>query len=627
MRLRPKLILSTMLFTFVLTMALSLVFLSEVLRERIEQTDSSNSILVHQILMATRHALEHGIASSPKTLSSPAAFDEAIADTLRNDEALTETMNSIIRYAPTVQDAYVSDAAGKVLTSTDPAMIDSGAPHRRPFSLVMDASVGTRRHTLFGAPEVLDVSLPLNRNGKPFLVAHLGVRSTFLKQAYAPWLHDATLIAILALGSALLVAALLTAVALRPIEQISRRLDELSARSGEQAASSSEERKQDAMQRVDSTISRIDQQIRSSEQTQTALATNLNSMLQTLKDGVLLFTADLRVAVASDAVSNFVSPGTSTAPGTLLTDIFPPGTAIGRLLSAALGEGRNVRAQSVQLPDGRTIELSLDYFQTSGMGALLTLHDLAAQEELEREIEVSRRLASIGRLTAGVGHEVKNPINAMVVHLELLRSKLKLASGADGAQRHVDVLASEMGRLDRVVQTLADFTRPIEPDLREQEVRPIVQAVIQLVSAEAEQKRIRLAITDEGSMRVVADAELVRQALLNIMLNAMQAMPNGGIIHVDIARDRNMVAIAIRDTGTGIPLETLGRIFDLYFTTKQSGSGIGLAMTYRLVQLHGGTITVDSDADPASSSRGTLFTVRLPLATRQQASSAEVISA
>lgn len=627
MRLRYKLIAATLLFTFTLTVVLSLVFLSEILRERIAQTESSNSVLVHQMLSATRTALQNGLRDHPPTETGEQALQSAIEYALQNDDALQETLNGFVRYSPSIQDAYLADANGRVLVSSDPALLSAQQPHRRDFSLVTTASLLEKRALLFGAPETLDVSLPLERNGQPFLTAHLGVRSTLLRNAYAPWLRDAAMICVFALAGALLVAAALSAAAMRPLEDISRELDVLSGTSG---VETEETQNSDAVQRVSSSISRLDERIRTSEQTRTEMATNLNSMLQTLKDGVMLIDADLRVIMASEAMHYFLPPGKEAELGAPLTDIFPRNTAIGALLADLLAERRSVRSQPVVLSDGRTIELSFDYFPGNAPGALLTLHDVAAQEELEREIEVARRMASIGRLTAGVGHEVKNPINAMVVHLELLRSKLASGAPPDGAQRHVDVLSSEMGRLDRVVQTLADFSRPMEPRFQEQDLLPIVQAVVQLVAAEAEKANIAIAIAESTpgtSLRVVADAELLRQALLNIVLNAMQAMPEGGAIHMQLSRERGSAVISIRDTGTGIPPEKLDCIFDLYFTTKATGSGIGLALTYRIVQLHGGVIAVASDADVASAAHGTTFTLRLPLAGRNATTSIPAVTA
>lgn len=627
MRLRYKLIAATLLFTFTLTVVLSLVFLSEILRERIAQTESSNSVLVHQMLSATRTALQNGLRDHPPTETGEQALQAAIEYALQNDDALQETLNGFVRYSPSIQDAYLADANGRVLVSSDPALLNAQQPHRRDFSVVNTASLLEKRALLFGDPETLDMSLPLERNGQPFLTAHLGVRSTLLRNAYAPWLRDSAMICVFALAGALLVAAALSAAAMRPLEDISRELDVLSGTSG---VETEEAQNSDAVQRVTSSISRLDERIRTSEQTRTEMATNLNSMLQTLKDGVMLIDADLRVIMASEAMHHFLPPGKDAELGAPLTDIFPRNTAIGALLADLLAERRSVRSQPVLLSDGRTVELSFDYFPGNAPGALLTLHDVAAQEELEREIEVARRMASIGRLTAGVGHEVKNPINAMVVHLELLRSKLASGAPPDGAQRHVDVLSSEMGRLDRVVQTLADFSRPMEPRFQEQDLLPIVQAVVQLVAAEAEKANISIAIaevTPSTPLRVVADAELLRQALLNIVLNAMQAMPGGGAIQIQLSRERGSAVVSIRDTGTGIPPEKLDRIFDLYFTTKTTGSGIGLALTYRIVQMHGGVIAVASDANAASPEHGTTFSLRLPLTGRNTSASIPAVTA
>lgn len=627
MRLRYKLIAATLLFTFTLTVVLSLVFLSEILRERIAQTESSNSVLVHQMLSATRTALQNGLRDHPPTETGEQALQAAIEYALQNDDALQETLNGFVRYSPSIQDAYLADANGRVLVSSDPALLNAQQPHRRDFSVVNTASLLEKRALLFGDPETLDMSLPLERNGQPFLTAHLGVRSTLLRNAYAPWLRDSAMICVFALAGALLVAAALSAAAMRPLEDISRELDVLSGTSG---VETEEAQNSDAVQRVTSSISRLDERIRTSEQTRTEMATNLNSMLQTLKDGVMLIDADLRVIMASEAMHHFLPPGKDAELGAPLTDIFPRNTAIGALLADLLAERRSVRSQPVLLSDGRTVELSFDYFPGNAPGALLTLHDVAAQEELEREIEVARRMASIGRLTAGVGHEVKNPINAMVVHLELLRSKLASGAPPDGAQRHVDVLSSEMGRLDRVVQTLADFSRPMEPRFQEQDLLPIVQAVVQLVAAEAEKANISIAIaevTPSAPLRVVADAELLRQALLNIVLNAMQAMPGGGAIQIQLSRERGSAVVSIRDTGTGIPPEKLDRIFDLYFTTKTTGSGIGLALTYRIVQMHGGVIAVASDANAASPEHGTTFSLRLPLTGRNTSASIPAVTA
>jgi signal transduction histidine kinase len=309
--------------------------------------------------------------------------------------------------------------------------------------------------------------------------------------------------------------------------------------------------------------------------------------------------------------------------GKQLEEIFAPETALGAAVLAAFADGGQISAQGVTLEDGRQVQISLDRIDDGlggggNMGTLLTLRDMESAAQLGQELEVARRLAAIGKLTSGVGHEVKNPINAMVVHLELLRGKL--ASGGreafGGAQRHVDILAGEMQRLDRVVQTLADFSRPMELHLREHDLRQVVGVVIELTAAEMEEHGVRVEVeVPQEPVMVRADAELMQQGVLNLLLNGMQAMPpEGGTILVRIIREHQFAVVEVADDGEGIPLDLLPRIFELYFTTKPKGSGIGLAMTYRILQLHGGAMEVRSNAEPDSPERGTVFTFRLPIA-------------
>jgi signal transduction histidine kinase len=269
-----------------------------------------------------------------------------------------------------------------------------------------------------------------------------------------------------------------------------------------------------------------------------------------------------------------------------------------------------------------------------GLGALVTLHDLESAAEIESELELSRRMAAIGRLTSGVGHEVKNPINAIVVHLELLKSKLGEQEGP--ATRHLDVIDAEIRRLDRVVQTLVDFARPVEVQLREQDLRPVIGDVLALAADELTMRRVTL-ISRIPAEPLIAnvDADLLKQAALNVIQNGAQAMPDGGRLEVTLEEDRGenqaqagrpngtggggghpaaySAVLRVADEGIGIPDEIRDKIFDLYFTTKIGGSGIGLAMTYRILQLHHGSVEVQS-----RQGRGTEFRLRIPLAAAER---------
>ena len=269
-------------------------------------------------------------------------------------------------------------------------------------------------------------------------------------------------------------------------------------------------------------------------------------------------------------------------------------------------------------------QLSADRLQPGGSPA-------GEGERPDREaalLSYSRKLVALGRLTAGVAHEVKNPLNAMTIHLELLKQKLTAASraraagdgtesAADGprtdaepALEHVRIISAEIQRLDQVMQGLLRFTR--SEDLKPQtlSLAALVDEVVGVIRPECEAAGVHVVV--EGVDRlppITGDPTMLRQALLNLALNARQAMPNGGTLRIFATPRARRVDISVEDTGVGIKPEHLGRIFDLYFTTREKGSGIGLSMVYRTVQLHDGEIEVQS-----TPGRGTTFRLLLPQA-------------
>jgi signal transduction histidine kinase len=273
-----------------------------------------------------------------------------------------------------------------------------------------------------------------------------------------------------------------------------------------------------------------------------------------------------------------------------------------------------------------------------GRGEKVGSIDLPPDEELEGVGEsfkaISEKLASrsLGRLMAGVTHEVRNPLNAMAIHLELVREHLhglqrnsRAAVGAvlgldapeersadlDGAREHVDVIASEIKRLDEVITGFVRFIRPEELQLQPVDVESLINEVIALVEPDVRRTGVICrADVASGLPQLRADPALLRQALLNLALNGCQAMPAGGRLTMSAKAERDhRIALVVEDTGMGIAADKLDRIFDLYFTTKPQGSGIGLSIVYRIVQLHGGEIEVQS-----TEKRGTSFRLLLPRA-------------
>ncbi len=622
MRLKTKLVLAATGVTLAIVVVLSVVFLGELLRQRIVQTAQSTDVMARQVRMMTQQAVQVELRTQPPADTSQEALHAAVTSALRSHPPLIDIMQSFVMYSSSVQDVSVTDAYGMTLITTDPEELNRSAPVRITFDRLQQASVGYQVYAVLGKAMVLDVTAPLDRNGKPFLIVHVGVRSTFLKNSYLPRLKDGLLVAALCAFISMMAAGLLANVASLPIEEIRMQLERLTAGSSIEETSmlgleDGYNHKDDAVVRVTNTIDRLGRQIRTTEAVYTDLQANLNQMLDTLRDGVVLFTAEGRAVMVSDAVAHFSELDGKPMIGLQMKEMFPTDTALGKAMRQAFEREQTIPAETVRMEDGREVEFSLDRIddgQERGrkMGTLLTLHDKGSAARLEQELEVSRRLAAVGRLTAGVGHEVKNPINAMVVHLELLRAKLETAgegrSFLVGAQRHVQILAGEMERLDHVVQTLADFTRPMDLRLEEVNLASIVRAVVELTGAEMHENGVELKTRTDDTVVVRADGEMLRQALLNLVLNGMQAMEAaGGVLRVQVRREGDAAVMEVADEGQGIAPELMSKIFDLYFTTKPKGSGIGLAMTYRIVQMHGGAMEVRSEAG-----QGAVFTMRLP---------------
>jgi signal transduction histidine kinase len=294
--------------------------------------------------------------------------------------------------------------------------------------------------------------------------------------------------------------------------------------------------------------------------------------------------------------------------GHTVNEIFSEKTPLGSILLAAFERHWPITQREVMAESGKNIQVALDFIQERGaqIGALLTMRDAESVRRIEDEIETSRRLSASGRITRGVAHEVKNPINAIVLHLQLLQHKLQQTD--PDTRRHIDIIDSEIHRLDRVVQTLVDFTRQRELHMEEIDIRKLIDEVALLALPDAEVHHVHF-VRDfpPDPLLVKVDVDFMKQALLNVVINGEQAMSDGGTLTIRAHRDNGNAVIDVQDEGTGIPKEAQEKIFELYFTTKKGGSGIGLAQTYQIMQWHYGSVDFES-----VEGEGTTFRLRLP---------------
>jgi signal transduction histidine kinase len=246
-------------------------------------------------------------------------------------------------------------------------------------------------------------------------------------------------------------------------------------------------------------------------------------------------------------------------------------------------------------------------FQGAREQAVELQHDLdGLLDRMATELDVASRLAAISRITGGVAHEIKNPLNAISLRLDLLRARL--GEPEEELAKEIDILSKEVRRLDRVVKTFLDFSRPVDVKLTEVDLVAIAREVAELTTPQAGLENIHVwfeAAAETAPIR--GDADMLKQAILNLVLNAIEAMKNGGNLWLRVSKEQNLVVLNVSDDGPGIPGEARDKVFQLYFTTKLRGSGIGLAMTYRAVQLHNGTISFSTELG-----RGTAFQMEFP---------------
>jgi signal transduction histidine kinase len=233
-------------------------------------------------------------------------------------------------------------------------------------------------------------------------------------------------------------------------------------------------------------------------------------------------------------------------------------------------------------------------------------------ERLASQLDVASRLAAISRLTGGVAHEIKNPLNAIALRLDFLREKLGEGPGEEDLVKDIDVLSREVQRLDRVVKTFLDFSRPVEVHFEEVDLASLTREVADLMTPPARLAHVVFIVeSPSGAVPLRGDADLIKQAVMNLVTNAIEAMKDGGSLWLKTTCEDGLATLEVADSGPGIPSAMRSKVFQLYFTTKGKGSGIGLAMTYRAVQLHNGTIEFDS-----AEGRGTTFRLQFPAAIR-----------
>jgi two-component system, NtrC family, sensor histidine kinase HydH len=335
-----------------------------------------------------------------------------------------------------------------------------------------------------------------------------------------------------------------------------------------------------------------------------------DSLVDHMPIGVVAMDPENKLIAFNETAEAVFSLSAGNVLGRQAAEVLPENfVEIVGILSAA----QTILEQEVECPVGgeRTVPLEviatrLHDDEETFFGYVILFRDLTEVRSLQNEVERNRRLAAIGSLAAGVAHEIRNPLSSIKGFATYLRERYQ----DNPEDRQVaDIMIQEVERLNRVVGQLLEFSRPLSMNRKKAAIEPVLRHTLKMIEGQAREKGVSLQ-TDfpEGIPDLSLDSDKMSHVFLNLTLNALNAMEKGGTLSLALARpDEETIRVDVADTGTGIGKEELTRIFDPYFTTRASGTGLGLPIAQRIVEAHGGRIEVASQPG-----KGTVFSVLLP---------------
>jgi len=334
-------------------------------------------------------------------------------------------------------------------------------------------------------------------------------------------------------------------------------------------------------------------------------------VVKSMPIGLVALDTNRRVATVNRTATAVLGLPDSELLGKEAAAVLP--RELTRLLDKASGADGGIEQEiSCNLPGGRTLPLNVSINVLEGQdgdraGELLLFRDLTEVRNLKREVERSRRLAAVGRLAAGVAHEIRNPLSSIKGFATYFKERYR---DVEEDRRTADIMIQEVDRLNRVIGQLLEFARPMAVEKRRTSLESLLRHALRMIEPRAREQGVHTEARVSGDMETIAvDPDRMGQVLLNLCLNSLEAMPEGGtlVLSAEPEPGGRGTRITVRDTGKGIAPEDLSCVFDPYFTTKPSGTGLGLAIVHKIVESHGGEVTVSSDPES-----GTKVSLLLP---------------
>lgn len=355
------------------------------------------------------------------------------------------------------------------------------------------------------------------------------------------------------------------------------------------------------------------QNLKLTEQKFERMQTFTGNILDQMQDAVVTFDPENRITLFNRQAQVLFGLSDAEVLGRKVEDIKHNGESC---LTFLLSPHAAYREMSIPCAHDTARDVAVAISETHKPGGTLesrtaVIRDLTDSHRLQREVQRKDKLTAMGELASGVAHEIRNPLNAIMMIAQRLGNEFAPKKGLKEYKSLSGVLKKEAHRVNAIIHQFLTFARPAKVSLHPVSAMDFVEHITALFKSQADAKKVKFSSSILFREEMLIDREQMTQAALNLLQNALDATKAGGSINISLSREANEILLAVKDSGSGIPRDRIEKVFDLYFTTKVNGTGMGLAITQQIVTQHGGRISVSSEVG-----KETVFEIRIPITER-----------
>ncbi len=596
MGLRAKLPITFLALLTAAIMAVSALYLNRLLR-----------LMAHGVVASADRCGKEVFEQVRLALANPG--DAPPAEVLRDDDALEAAIRSAVAFSEYVIYLRVVAVDGRDLVGSDTGLSSQAGAARDVIPIADLERLASSSWPLQLLPalwsdHIYESTRPIDINGNPFGSIRVGISTGLIASQVRQTTETVGLIALAAIALTTAAALILSNWILRPVAAVTSSLEKLAAGNTEVNV---EVGGSDELSNLADKFNVLSRRIRAERNRWETERGGIFDALRSIQDLVLLVDSDGTLLFANSEAQGVLGLPAGVSEGKPLRLLIGAEHPLMQLIGPALAAGTEVRDVAFEIGDAfdrrRYLVSALSLGQgRETAGLLVIMRDLEQVRELETVVDQSSRLARLGSLLSGVAHQIRTPLNVMTLQLELLRQDFE--AGRDPENR-ITRVTREIARLAKAIDALMRFMRPEEVKYDDLAINDLLRDIGSQITRPEVRVEYQL---DPAMPPIKADRDLLSEALRNMINNAVEAMPQGGKITVSTARhDSDSAEIIIADTVVGIAPENLEKIYNLYFTTKEGGSGLGLSLALRAIDLHGGSVTVESKVGV-----GTTFRIQLP---------------